>query len=184
MNPLEEKDIQILKEMFRESEARMENKMEARMVEMFHESEARMEAMMDRKIDALRTENNEKFESIDQKFDAIDKRFEAIDQKFDAIDKRFEAIDQKFDAIDKRFEAMDKKIEDTAAQVQRNTAILMDAEFSRRFDLIEEQLQLLMEKMTAPARVDKLEDDMTVVKASIRNLSGRVQTLEEARHLQ
>lgn len=151
MNPLEEKDIQILKEMFRESEARME-------------------AMMDRKIDALRTENNEKFESIDQKFDAIDKRFEAIDQKFDAIDKRFEA--------------MGKKIEDTAAQVQRNTAILMDAEFSRRFDLIEEQLQLLMEKMTAPARVDKLEDDMTVVKASIRNLSGRVQTLEEARHLQ
>lgn len=152
---MEEKDIQILKEMFRESEARME---------------ARMEAMMDRKIDALRTETNEKFESIDQKFDAIDKRFEAIDQKFDAIDKRFEA--------------MDKKIEDTAAQVQRNTAILMDAEFSRRFDLIEEQLQLLMEKMTAPARVDKLEDDMTVVKASIRNLSGRVQTLEEARHLQ
>ena len=123
MNPLEEKDIQILKEMFRESEARME-------------------AMMDRKIDALRTETNEKFE------------------------------------------AMDKKIEDTAAQVQRNTAILMDAEFSRRFDLIEEQLQILMEKMTAPARVDKLEDDMTVVKASIRNLSGRVQTLEEARHLQ
>lgn len=151
MNPLEEKDIQILKEMFRESEARME-------------------AMMDRKIDALRTENNEKFESIDQKFDAIDKRFESIDQKFDAIDKRFEA--------------MDKKIEDTAAQIQRNTAILMDAEFSRRFDLIEEQLQLLMEKMTAPARVDKLEDDMTVVKASIRNLSGRVQTLEEVRHLQ
>ena len=139
---MEEKDIQILKEMFRESEARMENKMEARMVEMFQESEARMEAMMDRKIDALRTENNEKFE------------------------------------------AMDKKIEDTAAQVQRNTALLMDAEFSRRFDLIEEQLQLLMEKMTAPARVDKLEDDMTVVKASIRNLSGRVQTLEEARHLQ
>ena len=155
MNPLEEKDIQILKEMFRESEARME---------------ARMEAMMDRKIDALRTETNEKFESIDQKFDAIDKRFESIDQKFDAIDKRFEA--------------MDKKIEDTAAQVQRNTAILMDAEISRRYDLIEDQLQFLMEKMTPPAREDKLEDDMTVVKASIRNLSGRVQTLEEARHLQ
>lgn len=160
MNPLEEKDIQILKEMFRESEARMENKMEARMVEMFHESEARMEAMMDRKIDALRTETNDKLEAMQAE------------------------NNQKFESIDKRFEAMDKKIEDTAAQVQRNTAILMDAEFSRRFDLIEEQLQLLMEKMTAPARMDKLEDDMTVVKASIRNLSGRVQTLEEARHLQ
>lgn len=160
MNPLEEKDIQILKEMFRESEARMENKMEARMVEMFQESEARMEAMMDRKIDALRTETNEKLDAMQAE------------------------NNQKFESIDKRFEAMDKKIEDTAAQVQRNTAILMDAEFSRRFDLIEEQLQLLMEKMTAPARVDKLEDDMTVVKASIRNLSGRVQALEEARHLQ
>lgn len=174
MNPLEEKDIQILKEMFRESEARMENKMEARMVEMFQESEARMEAMMDRKIDALRTETNDKLDAMQAE----------NNQKFESIDKHFESIDQKFDAIDKRFEAMDKKIEDTAAQVQRNTAILMDAEFSRRFDLIEEQLQLLMEKMTAPARVDKLEDDMTVVKASIRNLSGRVQTLEEARHLQ
>ena len=157
---MEEKDIQILKEMFRESEARMENKMEARMVEMFQESEARMEAMMDRKIDALRTETNDKLDAMQSE------------------------NNQKFESIDKRFEAMDKKIEDTAAQVQRNTAILMDAEFSRRFDLIEEQLQLLMEKMTAPARVDKLEDDMTVVKASIRNLSGRVQTLEEARHLQ
>ena len=164
---MEEKDIQILKEMFRESEARMENKMEARMVEMFQESEARMEAMMDRKIDALRTETNDKLDAMQAE-----------------NNQKFESIDQKFDAIDKRFEAMDKKIEDTAAQVQRNTAILMDAEFSRRFDLIEEQLQLLMEKMTAPARVDKLEDDMTVVKASIRNLSGRVQTLEEARHLQ
>ena len=157
---MEKKDIQILKEMFRESEARMENKMEARMVEMFHESEARMEAMMDRKIDALRTETNDKLDAMQAE------------------------NNQKFESIDKRFEAMDKKIEDTAAQVQRNTALLMDAEFSRRFDLIEEQLQLLMEKMTAPARVDKLEDDMTVVKASIRNLSGRVQTLEEARHLQ
>lgn len=157
---MEEKDIQILKEMFRESEARMENKMEARMVEMFQESEARMEAMMDRKIDALRTETNDKLDAMQAE------------------------NNQKFESIDKRFEAMDKKIEDTAAQVQRNTAILMDAEFSRRFDLIEEQLQILMEKMTAPARVDKLEDDMTVVKASIRNLSGRVQTLEEARHLQ
>lgn len=174
MNPLEEKDIQILKEMFRESEARMENKLEARMVEMFQESEARMEAMMDRKIDALRTETHDKLDAMQAE----------NNQKFESIDKRFESIDQKFDAIDKRFEAMDKKIEDTAAQVQRNTAILMDAEFSRRFDLIEEQLQILMEKMTAPARVDKLEDDMTVVKASIRNLSGRVQTLEEARHLQ
>lgn len=105
------------------------------------------------------------------------------------MEARMEAMmDRKIDALrtetNEKFEAMDKKIEDTAAQVQRNTAILMDAEFSRRFDLIEEQLQLLMEKMTAPARVDKLEDDMTVVKASIRNLSGRVQTLEEARHLQ
>ena len=159
MNPLEEKDIQILKEMFRESEARME-------------------AMMDRKIDALRTETNDKLEAMQAE---TNDKLEAMQAE---NNQKFESIDQKFDAIDKRFEAMDKKIEDTAAQVQRNTALLMDAEFSRRFDLIEEQLQLLMEKMTAPARVDKLEDDMTVVKASIRNLSGRVQTLEEARHLQ
>ncbi len=133
MNPLEEKDIQILKAI---------QDSEARMIKMFQDSEAKLEARMDKKIEALRAETNEKFE------------------------------------------ALDKKIEDTAAQVQRNTAILMDAEFSRRFDLIEEQLQLLMEKMTAPARVEKLEDDMTVVKASIRNLSGRVQTLEDARNLQ
>lgn len=124
---------------------------------MFHESEARMEARMEA--------------MMDRKIDAL--RTETND--------KLEAMQAE---NNQKFEAMDKKIEDTAAQVQRNTALLMDAEFSRRFDLIEEQLQLLMEKMTAPARVDKLEDDMTVVKASIRNLSGRVQTLEEARHLQ
>ena len=121
------------------------------------------------------------------------KMFQESEAKLESrMDKKIEALrtetNEKFEAMqaenNKKFEALDKKIEDTAAQVQRNTAILMDAEFSRRFDLIEEQLQLLMEKMTAPARVEKLEDDMTVVKASIRNLSGRVQTLEDARNLQ
>lgn len=134
-----------------------EARMEARIIKMFQDSEARMEA----KMEAM----------MDKKIDAL--RTET-NEKFDAMQAE----------NNKKFEAIDKKIEDTAAQVQRNTAILMDAEFSRRFDLIEEQLQLLMEKMTAPARVDKLEDDMTVVKASIRNLSGRVQALEDARHLQ
>ena len=110
------------------------------------------------------------------------KMFQDSEAKLEArMDKKIEALRAE---TNEKFEALDKKIEDTAAQVQRNTAILMDAEFSRRFDLIEEQLQLLMEKMTAPARVEKLEDDMTVVKASIRNLSGRVQTLEDARNLQ
>ena len=110
------------------------------------------------------------------------KMFQDSEAKLEArMDKKVEALRAE---TNEKFEALDKKIEDTAAQVQRNTAILMDAEFSRRFDLIEEQLQLLMEKMTAPARVEKLEDDMTVVKASIRNLSGRVQTLEDARNLQ
>ena len=110
------------------------------------------------------------------------KMFQDSEAKLEArMDKKIEALRAE---TNEKFEALDKKIEDTAAQVQRNTAILMDAEFSRRFDLIEEQLQLLMEKMTAPARVEKLEDDMTVVKASIRNLSGRVQTLDDARNLQ
>ena len=110
------------------------------------------------------------------------KMFQDSEAKLEArMDKKIEALRAE---TNEKFEALDKKIEDTAAQVQRNTAILMDAEFSRRFDLIEEQLQLLMEKMTAPARVEKLEDDMTVVKASIRNLSGRVQTLEDTRNLQ
>ncbi len=61
---------------------------------------------------SLRNEMNARFESIDKRFDdmnrSIDKRFESIDKRFDdmnrSIDKRFESIDKRFDDMNRRFD--------------------------------------------------------------------------------
>jgi len=67
----------------------------------------------DQNIAELRSDIKLIAETMQQGFEAIDKRFEDI---FKYMDKRFEAVDKRFEAVDKRFEDMyrymDKRFED------------------------------------------------------------------------
>ncbi len=59
---------------------------------------------------------DKKFDSIDKKFNNIDRRFEIIDEKFDNIDKKFGIIGGKFDKIEIRFDNLESKIDEIVAQ--------------------------------------------------------------------
>lgn len=73
------------------------------------ENQELLNAMAQMFADKLEEAVGSKFETINQKFDSIDKNFEIINQKFDSVDKNFEVINKKFDVVDDRLSAIESK---------------------------------------------------------------------------
>lgn len=47
-------------------------------------------------------------QEVSDKFDAMDQRFNAMAQRLDSMDQRFDAIDQRLDSMDQRFDSIEK----------------------------------------------------------------------------
>ena len=61
-------------------------------------------------VDARFEQIDTRLDSIDARFEQIDIRFERIDRRFDSVDARFEQTDRRFDSIDARFDALDERL--------------------------------------------------------------------------
>jgi len=64
---------------------------------------------MNRRFAEAREHTDQRFASVDARFEQIDKRFaeakEHTDQRFASVDARFEQVDARFDRLETRFEA-------------------------------------------------------------------------------
>lgn len=65
-------------------------------------------------------------------------------------------------------------------RITKNTVVLMDAEFSKKFDLLAEGIQDIQEKLVPRSRVDDLEDEVKFLKSMIRQINDDVQKLKKA----
>jgi chromosome segregation ATPase len=68
----------------------------------------KMEKILNEILSTLK-EHSRRFDSIDERFDSVDKRFVSIDERFDSVDKRFVSIDERFISIDKSFASIDER---------------------------------------------------------------------------
>lgn len=64
--------------------------------------------------------------------------------------------------------------------ITKNTVVLMDAEFSKKFDLLAEGIQDIQEKLVPRSRVDDLEEEVKFLKSMIRQINDDVQKLKKA----
>ena len=62
-------------------------------------------------INLLRTEMNQRFTLVDEKFKQVDTRFTTIDERFKQIDARFDQIDTRLDRVDARFDQIDTRLD-------------------------------------------------------------------------
>ncbi|MBS6533623.1 MAG: hypothetical protein KH338_08335 [Oscillospiraceae bacterium] len=99
---------------------------------------------------------------------------ERMDAKFQAMEQR---MDEKLQAMEQH---TDEKFQTMEHQLARNTAILMDAEFSKKFALLSEALEDVQERMVSPSRVSELEDEVKLLKLAIRQINQDVQELKKA----
>ncbi|CAQ83833.1 MULTISPECIES: hypothetical protein [Photorhabdus] len=74
-------------------------------------------------VDNLRRENEVSFASlrsdIDQRFESVNKQFESVNKQFESVNKQFEVINQRFEFIDKRFESVDKRFDKLEGKFDR-----------------------------------------------------------------
>jgi peptidoglycan hydrolase CwlO-like protein len=68
----------------------------------------------------------EKVESMDTKFDQIDKKLEQMDKRFNQVDKKLEQMDKRFNQVDKKLEQMDKRLKNLEKEQTRQANQLND----------------------------------------------------------
>ncbi|WP_305840313.1 hypothetical protein [Photobacterium leiognathi] len=89
---------------------------------LFHVNQCEHNYATQESVDNLKESVNYRFDAVDKRFDAlkghVDKRFEDVDKRFSAleghVDKRFEDVDKRFSAleghVDKRFDALNQNL--------------------------------------------------------------------------
>lgn len=81
---------------------------------------------------------------------------------------------------EKDLQAIQKMIDAAEQRITKNTVALMDAEFSKRFDLLAEGIQDIQEKLVPRSRVDDLEEEVKFLKVLYRQMNEELQKLKKA----
>jgi hypothetical protein len=75
---------------------------------------------------------------------------------------------------------MARQKQEILAESTHNMQVLIDAEIRPQFNLLAEQIQTMMETRVDTARVERLEDEVSVHKMMIRQINEDLQQLKKA----
>lgn len=76
--------------------------------------------------------------------------------------------------------AVREEVAEAERRITKNTVALMDAEFSKKFDLLAGGIQDIQEKLVPRSRVDDLEDEVRFPKSIVRQMNEDLQKLKKA----
>ena len=120
------------------------------------------------KILAILEKHGEMLEKIDQRMDQMDQRMDQMDQRMVQMDQRMDRMEERIDQIDDR---------------SQRTAVLLEADIAPKLQLLYEGHGLIMEsldKLATKDRVEKLEDEIIVLKTAFKAMNQRITELEKA----
>jgi len=134
---------------------------------------------VEKRFDAVdkRLEGHDKrFDEVDRRFDAVDKRLEGHDKRFDEVDKRFDEVDKRFDEVDKRFHEVDSRFDGVDKRHVTLDARITDEEAAtrRHIDIVAEGLResfkIVIDKTMATGdKVDRLIASNAIEHAAFRD---------------
>lgn len=91
-------------------------------------------------------------------------------------------IDQKLEQ--KLEEKLDQKLaqqkEEILTEATHRMKVLLDAEVKPMFNLLAEDISIIREKMIPEARIEALEDDVSILKTSVRRINQDIRELKQA----
>ena len=88
-------------------------------------------------------------------------------------------MQEQMDRMETRMDGMQEQINTLQDDMHRVKAYL-ELDVEKRFDAVNEGIDMILEKMVPEDRVEKLEDDVVVLKAAVRTLSRDVAELKKA----
>lgn len=124
---------------------------------------------------------------IDQKLDVKlaqqkqDLLGEMARQKDDILGEMDRRLDQQKDDI---LGEMDRRLaqqkEEILTEATHRMQVLLDAEVKPMFNLLAEDISIIREKMIPESRIEAVEDDVSVLKASVRQINRELRELKKA----
>ena len=98
------------------------------------------------------------------------------------LDKEdLQAIQELISASEERMTGkMQGMILESEERTSRSAAFLMEQEFSPKFNLLVERMQGIEEKLIPTSRVERLEDDVDLLKIVIRQMREEIDELKGA----
>ena len=122
-----------------------------------------LDSMMDAKLEPI-------YSNLDSMMDA---KLEPIYSNLDSM------MDAKLEPIYSNLDSMDAKITQQRTEIMHGVTVLMESKFTPQFSLLAEGQQTIIDKLIPISRVEKLEEDVTILKIAVRQLSEDLQQLKK-----
>ncbi len=120
---------------------------------------------------------NQRFEQIDRRFERIDERFEQIDEHFEQIDERFEQIDEHFERIDGQLKQIDERFEQVEQEIKESearTKVFIENKVTARIDALVDGYKTVHEKQwELEHRLERLEGRVDNLQTIVSAGGGR-----------
>lgn len=111
---------------------------------------------------------------LDQKLE--EKLEQKLEEKLDQ--KLEEKLEQKLE--EKLNQKLAQQKEEILTEATHRMKVLLDAEVKPMFNLLAEDLSIIREKMIPESRIEAIEDDVSVLKASVRRINQDIRELKQA----
>lgn len=99
-----------------------------------------------------------------------------IDQKLEQ--KLEEKLEQKLE--EKLEQKLARQKEEILTEATHRMQVLLDAEVKPMFQILAENISIIQEKMMPESRIERIEDDVWALKASVRRINQDIQELKQA----
>ena len=87
-------------------------------------------------------------------------------------------IDQKLE--EKLDEKLARQKEEILTEATHRMQVLLDAEVKPMFNLLAEDISIIQEKLMPESRIERIEDDVWALKASVRRINQDLRELTQA----
>ena len=144
---------------------------------------------IEEKILQLLEKQGEMIGQINDRLGRLEDRMDRLESRIDKLEGRMDKLEGRIDKLEASQTAMQATLDEHTAMLKKlderslKSAVLLETEVPRKFNLLYEGHSVIMENMRGLAeksRVEALEDDVAMMKDSIKLLRIEVNALKKA----
>ena len=144
---------------------------------------------IEEKILQLLEKQGEMIGQINDRLGRLEDRMDRLESRMDKLEGRMDKLEGRIDKLETSQAAMQATLDEHTAMLKKlderslKSAVLLETEVPRKFNLLYEGHSVIMENMRGLAeksRVEALEDDVAMMKDSIKLLRIEVNALQKA----
>ena len=121
--------------------------------------------------------------SMEARMDSIEAHMDSMEARMDSLEARVGSVEARIDSLEARMDSMEVRMDRMEADIS-GIKIRLDVDVERNFKLLAEGHEMLrehVERTSVPMdRVERIENDVLVLKSACKDLNQRVSVLEAA----